>query len=343
MNKDSDSVIRLDMSKEHDNGYFKPESGDKVSIAGNFNSWKEDSLFLEDKDGDFIYEFDLSNITTHGSRFSDTLEFKFKQTSVNNHLIANSGWEAIQNRRLSIQNISKLKANPLQFNEPWQPGDLYQVTFTVGMSNQEVLGFFTPEEQDQVVVSGNFMNWNNNGILMADEDGDKIYSVTVPIKLIPEKNLEFKFRIIPKQKHPLMNSGWETIPNRIFDFTVFQKNSHPEDLKGFAQKNEQLELPYCDFSDMCRVARFIVDTEKWEKEGKFKPLKGDILQIKTSIDGKEFLSSPLIMIGKKKWETALQIPANARSVNFYIIENTKIVLRDAIESEVSLKGQIIRF
>ena len=47
------------MSKEHDAGRFRPELGDKISVAGDFNGWKKDGLFLSDQKGNWIFTVEM--------------------------------------------------------------------------------------------------------------------------------------------------------------------------------------------------------------------------------------------------------------------------------------------
>jgi len=311
-------TFKVDMSFEHDNGYFKPEDGDKISIAGNFNNWKADSLFLSDENQDYIFEINLQNLP-------DTLEFKIKQQSGDGRPLANSGWEGIANRKIAKSNLLKNQYSVFRYNELWEPDSTYEVTFTVGMSNQIVLGFFRPEEGDQVVVSGDFLKWNEDGILLSDQDGDEIYSVSVPVKMSEDNPLEYKFRMVSKQSRPVLNSGWETTENRKFYYSEYLKNGS-ELTNSEDNTVAEIELPYADFSEQSRIARFIINTTEFEKVGKFAPLKGDFLQIKLEMDGKETLSDPLINVGKKKWETALIIPLTVRIIKWSIfLNNTKSI------------------
>lgn len=312
-------IISLDMSKEHDAGYFKPESGDKICIAGNFNDWKTDSLFLEDADGDWIYSVELTNLI----KSLDTLEFKFKKTSGDGRVIGNKGWEGIPNRKIRVEELKK--ENPvLIFNEIYDKKMEIDLTFTVGTCNQQVLGFFKPDQGDKIVVSGSFCAWDENGILMADNDGDGIYTVTFPARIAPEKPVGYKFRIINKRGAVLINSGWETGKNRIF-----------------MPQADSLEAPYAEFNNLRRVARFLINTKKWEKQGKFKPLKGDVLQVNLLLDGKESLSNPLVQVKPQLYEIALQIPLSVKKIEWQALKNIKEKLTELKTLEVDLKGKMI--
>ncbi|MCA0447832.1 MAG: hypothetical protein LCH54_16560 [Bacteroidetes bacterium] len=281
----SDSItFRLDMRKEHDLGYFKPELGDKVSIAGNFNDWKPDSIILNDPDGDWIFETELFSNSRDSSFRLDTLLFKFKQFAGDGRVLANTGWEAIANRKVGALEL-RINEHTFQFNENINTGQQYQVKFTVGMSNQKVLGFFRPEEGDKVVVSGNFLNWNPEGLLLSDDDQDNVYSVTAPVEVKSMEKLEFKYRIVPKVQRQLLNKGWEDIPGRVL---IFEQGM--SSIKSRKNGINFIEIPYCDFADLNRVARFIVNSSELESADIFKPLKGDILQLEIQIGGYTILS-----------------------------------------------------
>jgi hypothetical protein len=319
-------IIRVDMSKEHDAGRFKSEVGDKISIAGNFNGWKEDSLFLSDAKGNWIFNIDLGKSLKNLSGKSptdDTLEFKFVVHAGDGREVDHQGWEATNNRQMTLADIKKKK--PLFiFNEEYEEKETFEATITVGMNNQKVLGFFRPEEGDEVIVSGSFCGWSSKGIPMKDEDGTGIYSVTLPVKINPKELVEYKFRIMTKRKALIPNKGWETQVNRQWKLT-----------------SSMTEFPYAEFNDIRRVARFVINTEQWEQEGKFKPKKGDILQIKILLDGKESLSDALFQVKDHVYETALVIPLTAKEVQWQAVRNIKEDITQLKSVEVDLRGTTI--
>jgi hypothetical protein len=317
--------IRVDMSKEHDAGRFKPEQGDIVGVAGNFNGWNREDIMLKDQKGDWIFSGPIDNYIKKwrtGGRPDDTLEFKFIIHPGGERKIANYGWEDGPNRRISASDVEK--RNPiLVFSEPYDGSQTYEVTFRVGMSNQKVLGFFQPESGDEVIVSGTFCNWASDGVPMKEEDGS-IYSTKVRVKQNPKEPFEYRYRIVTKRKVTQVNRGWETIVSRHWDLT-----------------DSTTEIPYTEFNDIRRVARFIIDAKEWEQQGKFMPKKGDILQIKLVLDGKETLSDALFQVGRYTYEIGLTIPLNARDVQWQVVRNIKEDLTPLRMAEVDLKGAII--
>jgi hypothetical protein len=317
--------IRVDMSKEHDAGRFKPEQGDNVGIAGNFNGWNREDIILKDQKGDWIFLGAIDNYVKKwqaGGHPDDTLEFKFIIHPGSERKVANYGWEDVPNRRISASDIEKRKPI-LVFSEPYDGSQTYEVTFRVGMSNQKVLGFFQPEAGDEVIVSGTFCNWASDGVPMKEEDGG-VYSAKVRVKQNPKEPFEYRYRIATKRKVTQINRGWETIVSRHWDLT-----------------DSTTEIPYTEFNDIRRVARFIIDTKQWEQEGKFRPKKGDILQIKLVLDGKETLSDALFQVGRHTYEIGLTIPLTARDVQWQIVRNIKEDLTPLRMAEVDLNGALI--
>ena len=47
----------------------------------------------------------------------------------------------------------------LTYNQPWPLKKAYPLRFEVDMNNQKVLGFFKPEEGDEVTVTGSWCGW----------------------------------------------------------------------------------------------------------------------------------------------------------------------------------------
>ncbi|MCK4689836.1 MAG: lamin tail domain-containing protein, partial [Candidatus Marinimicrobia bacterium] len=88
-----------------------------------------------------------------------------------------------------------------------------EVTFEVDMSVQTILGNFNIAS-DFVDIAGSFNGWDGTNSVLADADGDTIYSITV-LDLYPGESLEFKFRI---------NGSWDDAtcefpgggPNRVY-------------------------------------------------------------------------------------------------------------------------------
>jgi hypothetical protein len=304
------------MSKEHDNGYFQPEKGDRIGLAGNFNNWRADTLFLTDENGDWIFSIPVADVANK----EDTLQFKFKIQSGEKRIAANSGWEGISNRKIAVSDL--IKDTPVfVYNEVYDKKETIEITFTVGTSNQQLLGFFYPQAGDRMVVSGSFCGWEEDGILLSDDDGDKIYSAAIPIRHSWGEPIQYKFKIIPNRKTVLLNQGWENLQHR--EFIPAQNNTR---------------APYAEFDNTRRAVRFIINAERYIKSGLFKPLKGDILQINLFLDDKEKLSNPLIQISQYIWEASLIIPMTVKTVKWRVVKNQESELTTVEEIKVPVSG-----
>ncbi len=322
-------IIRVDMSREHDAGRFQPEKGDRLGIAGNFNDWnvRSDDYDLQDPEGDWIYTIPIQKLTANASEGTqpDTLEFKFVIHAAGGRYIPNNGWETLPNRRFTIADLGT-NSPEFIYNRPWQRWPERQVTFTVDMKNQEVLGFFDPKKGDQVVVSGSFSDWSETGIPLIDKNGEGIYQATLPIAANPGQPVSYKFRMISAQKKIMPNHGWETKDNR-----------------QIRQLNRDTVLSYAAFNNLRRVARFIIRPDRWIQKGLFKPLKGDILQIRVRLDGQTHLSDPLIKVSSGNWETAMAIPLRSEQTEWQLVRNVHKPLINWRFFSVGLNGAIIRF
>lgn len=319
-------IIRVDMSKEHDAGRFKPELGDKISLAGNYDGWKKDGLFLTDQKGDWIFTADIESSLKNKKGHltpNDTLEFKFVLHPGKNREAANQGWETIRNRIATLGYIERKKPVYI-FNTEYDEQETFEVTFTVGMNNQKILGFFRPEEGDQVIVSGSFCGWSSEGVPMKDEDGTGIYTLKQAVKHNSMKPFEYRYRILSKRKAILPGKGWEMTGTRQWSLSMLTQ-----------------DLPYIEFNDTRRVARFIIDSREWEQQARFKPKKGDILQIKLMLDGKEHLSDALFQVKDHTYETALVIPVSVTDVQWQVVKNIHENLMQAKKVEIELKGTVV--
>jgi len=316
--------ICLDLSKEHDAGRFMPDKGDMVFIKGDFTNDEKFDLSLDDSDGDWIYTVLLNDILQQSSEPVDTMKFSFLIKTGDNRYIPNNGKEAIPLRIVLLKDIYDKKPIFI-FNEVFDDRPEVEVTFTVGVANQKVLGFFEPKKGDVMVVTGDFCKWDERGIPMNGNKNDDIFSVTIPIKYDPDQAVQYKYRILTNRKVILPNNGWEGVPNR-----------------ALAISKDVVNAPYAEFSDLRRVARFIIDTKSLEKDGKFNPLKGDILQINLSLDGQENLSDALVFVEEYQYETAVVIPLTVKDLKWQLIKNIKEALTEWQSVEVGLKGKLIQ-
>jgi hypothetical protein len=312
-NEQSKTTIKVDMSYERDQGRFNPEDGDLISIMGSFNDWEPGVSQLKDPDGDWIFEVELQNVP-------DTLDFKFAMTSEVNLDLPNGGLEIIPNRRVA-KTIIDNEEPVFVFNKNWSPLETKEITFTVSMNNQEVLGFFNPDE-DQVVVTGSFLGWDSEGIQMDDKDGDGVYIKTVPIEIDPDQPHLFKYKMVKPEAFEgyIPNDGWEISDDRVVPRT---------------------KTPLQYFNNQQRIARFVIDT-KWLEEQSEDGIKlSDMFQIRFFVGEDSYLSNPLEETDSGHYETSVSIPLQVDKLVWTIVENQTVALIEPKEEVVSHTGKKI--
>ncbi len=243
--KQNGLLLSVDMSKEHDSGQFKPGKGDRLYVAGNFNGWKKYQIAMTEKKGNWIYSANIEKYLekTEAGLPIDTLQFNFLIKPGKDRSVPNQGWEELGARKMAVSTLAS-EAPVFVYGERFDNKEPYDVTFTVGMSNEETLGFFKPGRGDEVVVSGSFCNWSSKGIPL-DNKGDGIYARKIWIRQNPRHPLEYNFRIIPNANVPLPNWGWETIP-----------------MRKTSLDSRTIKLPFAVFNNIRRVARFVIGTSK---------------------------------------------------------------------------------
>ncbi len=114
-----------------------------------------------------------------------------------------SGNEDLSMIRLNLNNTGAPKTSDVVFN----------VDMTLPIAN----GFFKPASGDFVDVAGTFNGWNGATSHLTDDNGDGIYTLTVPAQDVFGK-IEYKYRI---------NGNWNTSefpsggPNRVYRVTYY--------------------------------------------------------------------------------------------------------------------------
>lgn len=278
-------TIRLDLTAEQDAGRFKPEAGDRVSIAGNFNEWKPDDVFLNKASDSWEYSV---GINVGGL---DTLEYKFVIHSGDGRDLPNTGWENITNRRLSRLDLANHQPVHV-FDTPWGPEKRSDVTFTVNLSNQVVLGYFNPENGDRVRLTGSFFDWED-GVDLTLIDTLHTYSVTLPLTYPAGVPLQYRYQIL-RVDSLLIDpwKGWEKI----------------------GERSRAPELVRTDFyNNQSHVLRFIVTI----------PGRSDIAEpmtIELEHKGKTMQTDPLMRVGPGVYETALMLGGDG-NVRWWLSEN----------------------
>lgn len=299
--------IKVNMSAMHDQGLFKPEQGDRLSVAGNFNDWEPGQLELTDTEQDWVFEISVSDVNKKVNSEQE-MEFKFVIVSDNQMDLPNNGWEIIPNRQISSSTLAQ--ENPvLTYNKPWSPLVTEDYTFRVNMSNQQVLGFFDPEKGDKVVVSGTFNDWDEQGIRLDRIDSTLTYELTFPVQKRKHENTRYKYRISSLEMDEVINDGWELIDERIYTTSP--------DLEYFNNQKRVLNLTFSEewMQEQTRLNKDDVFYAKleWNKEDRnYRFKKNEI---------------------SKTYEVAVQIPEVITDVDVVIVKN--------LEQEIFIKKGII--
>tara|TARA_R110002124_G_scaffold286675_1_gene468227 strand:- start:2054 stop:2959 length:906 start_codon:yes stop_codon:yes gene_type:complete len=301
------------MSAMHDQGLFKPEQGDKLSIAGSFNDWEPDAQNLMDEDGDWIFETSLSD-----TDFKETTEFKFVIVSDNQMDLPNSGWEVIPNRQINVETLRN-ESPILTYNKPWSPLITEDLTFRVNMNNQKVLGFFDPEKGDKVVVAGTFNDWDEQGIRLDRIDFTLTYELTFPVQKRKHENTRYKYRISSLEMDEVINDGWELIDERIYTTST-----------GLEYFNNQKRVLNLTFS------------EEWIQE-QTKLNKDDVFYAKLEWNNEtqnyRFTKNEI----SNTYEVAVQIPEVITDVDVVIVKNLEEEIFRKENIIVPLNGKEIKF
>ena len=147
-----------------------------------------------------------------------------------------------------------------------------------------------------------------------------MYAATIPI---PEKNVEYKYRILSNRDEVRLNDGWEKIANRALPAS--------EKKTGFSY-----------FDNTSRVLRFQLDCSNLIEKGNFASDLGDQLQIKLKIDGQEVLSEMLIESEKNVFETSVIIPERVLNVEWKAILNLNESISNYKEIDTPIKGSTVK-
>ncbi|MEX0610258.1 MAG: hypothetical protein WD016_08800 [Balneolaceae bacterium] len=313
-NSASDELwLKVDMASLHDEGLFKPDEGDKISLAGSFNDWEAGEYYLQDIEDNWVYSYNLNELITEET---GELEFKFVITSAKNRELVNGGWERIPNRSITPEDIRR-EQPVLNFNKPWSPLVTKKLSFRLNMSNQKVLGFFDPDMGDKVAVTGSFNNWNEEGVLLEPAEDSLVYQFTFPAEVRKHEPLVYTYLIIPgtgrNEKVVMPNKGREFINNRYY--------------------REELATEY--FNNQKRVLRVEL-TEEWIAQKTLK--QDDVLHLKLMWNGSQSRNYRMEPMGEGAYETALQIPETAADLKAKVMVNYEEEVYELNIIKVGLEG-----
>lgn len=177
----NDVTFQVRMNIKMREGTFLPGSGDRVRVAGDFNSWNTTADTLLDPNNDSIY-------TVTKSLAAGPIAYKFIKT-----LRGGIDWEADPNRTYTVQSGPQA-IEPVYFDRDsiYTPPVNAPVTFRVNMRVKLIEGGFQPENGDIVRVAGSFNNWGSSTDTLLDiAPTDSIYEKT--ISLTEGSSIQYKF------------------------------------------------------------------------------------------------------------------------------------------------------
>jgi len=235
---------------------------------------------------------------------SDSLRFKLVIMPGGQRSVPNGGWETLPNRTIARADL----------------------------------------EQRRPVLTGSFSSWNPDGYPLADPDGDRVYTATLPVAYREGRPVEYKYRIRSgsaetrtmlaaggtgkksRERHILPNEGWERISNRSIQID-----------------SAAVDLSFTAFNNQRRVARFLINTKTWQQAGSFTPKSGDILQVRLVLDGDSLLTDPLVRTGTHTFEQSVLVPLDIAEVRWQLVLNSQKTLTNLKKVSVPLRGNIISF
>jgi hypothetical protein len=203
-------TFRVNMKVQTNLKKFDPTK-DSVFLRGNFysgpgNWWETNSMKLADADGDTIYTgtFDVGSVPKRVG------QYKYIVRGVT---FPGDHWEIDNADGAHKDRTDTIPTTPFTLKVVWFDGDSTSVyfdnvvTFKVNMKEQMKKGAFA-KATDSVVVRGDFNGWGGKAHLLADADGDSVYSGAFNIP--STKKIIYKFvRIKPG------GEDWESSADRV--------------------------------------------------------------------------------------------------------------------------------
>ncbi|MFA5834090.1 MAG: T9SS type A sorting domain-containing protein [Bacteroidota bacterium] len=186
---------------------------DSVFLRGNFysgpgNWWETNSMKLSDANGDSIYEgtFDVGAVPKRLGQFKYIMR---------GATAAGDRWEVDKADGVNKDRTDTISTTPKTLAVVWFNGDSTSVyfdnniTFQVQMREQMKKGTFV-KTTDSVVVRGDFNGWGGKTHVLADADGDSIYTGT--FNIASAKKIIYKF-----VKIGVGGDMWPSSPDRVAD------------------------------------------------------------------------------------------------------------------------------
>ena len=166
-----------------------------------------DTLWLR-PDVPGTWKLSVNELTRGLHRPSDTLQFRFfLADAVSDRIVGSFLKKEKELRSVALSDL--LDENiVMEFGQPWQLKAVYPLRFEVNMSNQQVLGFFNPEEGDHVTVTGSWCGWCRPGVNL--QEGDKgTWKADAEVRVRPGSEVQWWFAIETGRQAYLPNEGLE--------------------------------------------------------------------------------------------------------------------------------------
>jgi hypothetical protein len=276
----------MDMAAEIRSGRYKPEEGDRLALAGTFNRWNPDTTFFSRQGNSLLWE------VLRPGNLADSIVFKAVIRPANPRPMAGDGWETIPNRILVLTNLSQKEPLRLEFDKPFRSGKKIWVTFSVNVHNWQVLDWFNPSNpHDEIRLTGNFLEWSENGYKLEPGNEPGVYAATVPVWVEAGQPVHYKYRMKAVANARLQRDGWETRANRMV---------------WLGATDTTLAMDW--FDDRQRVVRLVV--ENTAPAPKTEPAE----QLVLWLDGVAQRTEPLMRVSATRRETAVQLPLSVHAV-----------------------------
>ncbi|MFA6468882.1 MAG: T9SS type A sorting domain-containing protein [Bacteroidota bacterium] len=338
---------------------------DSVFIRGNFyagpgNWWETNSMKLSDPNGDSIYTgtFDVGAVPKRLGQF----KYIIRGASV-----AGDRWEIDNADGLHKDRTDTIPKTPFTLPAVWFDGDSTSVyfenavTFSVNMGYQMVKNTFK-QASDSVVVRGDFNGWGGKSFLLADADGDSIYTGTFNIN--STKKIIFKFVMI----RPVGGDGWESSPDRVVDnltgpttiLPVFYfNNDNPNDVTFRVNMKVQSRIKKFDPTKDSVFVRgdFLTGPGNWWESNAFKladPDKDSIYEGKYPIVAPKTIKYKYVLRGTlfagDRWEVdmgvnkdrfdTIKVTPVKLPVVWYNNDSTSVFMENFTTFQVNMKKQM---
>jgi hypothetical protein len=296
-----------------------------------------DTLWLR-PDAPGTWKLSVNELTRGLHRPSDTLHFRFFLADEASDRKTGSLLKKEKEMR-SVSLSDLLDENVvMEFGQPWQPGQLYKVTFQVDMNNQKVLGFFRPDEGDRVAVSGSWCGWCRPGVIL-EPSGNGIWQNTVRFSAKPGNAEQYRFSIQTERDVIMPAGGVETVRRQI------KLTENPEEVSSDHPQEFHAGLAF--YNNQRRVVRFIAES--------------DGVDIKESHGGQNVMqnkadyyvhiwyenlpaperSEPMMRVSDQRWEMVFMVPPGVDTLGWAVTNGQARAVKPIAKHRVLEEGSAV--